>query len=243
MKLNSVLFPILFLLISFQSIGQELTGEQLLEKAISYHDPNGKWSSFSGNFVVTMSTPDEKERVSAISMNLPKEYFQVNASKDGVSIAQTIDKGECQFLLNGSPDISEEDKEKHRLNCERAIMYKNYYTYLYGLPMKLKAPGTIVDPKTQRKTFKGKEYLILKVTFEKEIGGDIWYFYFDPETYAMEVYQFFRDESIPDGEYILLTGEEEISEIKMPKTRAWYYNKDDKYLGTDVLTKPSLLKK
>jgi len=116
-------------------------------------------------------------------------------------------------------------------------MFKNYYTYLYGLPMKLKDPGTILDSKIQTKTFKGKKYLVLKATYKAEVGDDIWYFYFDPETYAMEVYQFFHDESINDGEYILLKDQEEINGIKMPKTRAWYYNKDDKYLGTDVLYK------
>ena len=51
----------------------------------------------------------------------------------------------------------------------------------------------------------------------------------------MEVNQFFREESKNDGEYILLTGEETISGIKMPKNRAWYMNKDNKYLGTDIL--------
>lgn len=225
------------ILISFFSFGQELNGEQLLDKAISHHDPNNTWSSFKGNLDVTMSTPDGKERVSDITINLPDEYFKVTSSKDSVTITQTLTKGECNFMLNGSSTISEEDKKTHRLTCERAHMYKNYYTYLYGLPMKLKDPGTIIHTKTQKKTFKGKEYIVLKATYEKEVGGDIWYFYFDPKTYAMEVYQFFRDESKNDGEYILLSGEEEISGIKMPKTRAWYYNEKDKYLGTDVLTK------
>lgn len=224
-------------LIFWNTFGQELTGDQLLNKAIAYHDPNNSWTSFDGEFVVTMSTPDAKKRISAIQLNLPKEYFQVQSTKEDVVIVQTVDKGECKLMLNGSADLTNEDKKTHRLTCERAEMYKNYYTYLYGLPMKLKDPGTIVAPKIQKKTFKGKEYLVLKATYEKEVGGDIWYFYFDPQTYAMEVYQFFRDEAKPDGEYILLTGEEEISGIKFPKNRAWYYNKDDGYLGTDVLTK------
>jgi hypothetical protein len=34
----------------------------------------------------------------------------------------------------------------------------------------------------------GKEYLVLKVDYQKEIGKDTWYFYFNPKTYAMEVY-------------------------------------------------------
>ena len=55
----------------------------------------------------------------------------------------------------------------------------------------------------------------------------------------MEVYQFFHNESKNDGEYILLSNLEDASGIKMPKTRAWYYNKDNKYLGTDHLNKAS----
>jgi hypothetical protein len=86
--------------------------------------------------------------------------------------------------------------------------------------------------KVERKTFKGKTYLVLKATYKKEVGKDTWYFYFNPKTYAMEVYQFFHEESKNDGEYILLTGEEEtINGVKMPKKRAWYMNKDNKYLG------------
>lgn len=234
-------FLYIILLISFNSFGQELTGDQLLNKAIEYHDPNDNWSTFKGNLSITMSTPDNKERVSAITLNLPKEYFQLISEKDGVILKHVLDKDECQLTLNGSPIISEEDQKKHKLTCDRAVMFKNYYTYLYGLPMKLKDQGTIIASKTEKKMFKGKEYLVLKASYEKGVGKDIWYFYFDSTTYAMEVYQFFHDESKNDGEYILLTGEEKVSGIKMPKTRAWYYNKDNKYLGTDILTKASSL--
>jgi hypothetical protein len=57
----------------------------------------------------------------------------------------------------------------------------------------------------------------------------------------MEVYQFFKGD--PDGqgkdtgEYILLSELVSINGIKMPKNRAWYYNKDNTYLGTDILSK------
>ena len=51
----------------------------------------------------------------------------------------------------------------------------------------------------------------------------------------MEVYQFFKDETQNDGEYIILEDIVEVSGIKMPKTRYWFFNKDDKYLGKDIL--------
>ena len=102
--------------------------------------------------------------------------------------------------------------------------------------MKLRDEGTIIHQKVEKKTFKGKDYLVLKVSYDEAVGKDTWYFYFNPNTYAMEVYQFFKDESKNDGEYILLSGLEDINGIKMPKKRAWYYNNNNGYLGTDYLS-------
>jgi len=229
------IFTYIFLLAATVSFGQELTGSELLAKSIQYHDPNGNWKTFNGTLQVTMETPKNAPRVSTIKINLPKEYFYVKASRDGKTTEYTVEKNDCKIAFNGKTDLSEEDAKKNNLSCERANLYKNYYTYLYGLPMKLKDDGTIIDPTVRKKTFKGKEYLVLKATYKESVGKDTWYFYFDPKTYAMEVYQFFKDESKNDGEYILLTEEATINEIKMPKKRAWYYNKNDGYLGTDIL--------
>lgn len=220
----------------FFSFSQTLSGDQLLEKSIQFHDPNGNWSTFKGAFLVTMKTPKSSPRKSFIEIDLPQEHFLVKAIKDGVITQYTVDKGICRIAVNGNTTPSEALLKKHKLSCERANLYKNYYTYLYGLPMKLKDEGTIIHQKTTIKTLKGKEYLVLKVSYTKEVGNDTWYFYFDPKTYAMEAYQFFKEQK-ECGEYILLTGLETIHDIKMPKERAWYYNKDDGYLGTDVLSK------
>jgi len=219
------------------SKAQNLTAPELLDKAIAYHDPDKLWSVFQGKLFITMNYPDGRERHSEVKIDLPKQHFEITSTTGGTIIKQTLDKEECTLKLNGSTTISEEDMKTHRLSCERANFVKNYYLYLYGLPMKLKDKGTNLDPKVQTKTFKGKEYLVLKVTYDESVGKDVWYFYFDPTSYAMEVYQFFHDESKNDGEYILLSDLENVGTIKMPKVRAWYYNKDDKHLGTDTLTK------
>ncbi len=240
-KIHLRFFLLILALATSVASAQELSGPELLKKAIEYHDPNGIWESFKGNLVVAMKTPDKKERVSDIIIDLPQEYFKLTSTKDGIALSQILDKGACTLALNGNDQFSEEEAKAHRLNCERANMMKNYYTYLYGLPMKLKDSGTHIAPSTARRVFKGKEYIVLKVYYDETVGKDTWYFYFDPGTYAMEVYQFFHDETKNDGEYILLSGVEEIGTIKMPKTRAWYYNKDDKYLGTDLLRSGSVL--
>lgn len=225
---------LLFLLTSIISFSQEITGDELLEKAIQFHDPNGNWDTFKGTLLVTMEIPNRPNRDSEIKINLPEEFFYVKAKSGENTTEYTVEKKNAKIEFNGQAP-SEEQKKKHNLSFERANLYKNYYTYLYGLPMKLKDEGTIIHQKVERKTFKRKEYLVLKATYKQDVGNDTWYFYFDPKTYAMEVYQFFK-ETKDSGEYILLSELETINNIKMPKVRAWYYNKDDKYLGTDILS-------
>jgi hypothetical protein len=233
-----ILVIMLMLVLGIQAQGQ-LTGSQLLEKAIAYHDPNGNWKSFKGKMAIIMTTPDAETRRTQLELNLPAQYFKSSVRKGNHTVDYIIDKGQCELLLNNSPVIADTYRDSLQITCERALKMKDYYTYLYGLPMKLKDPGTLIDPKVGKKSFKGKEYLVLKVKYDEKVGSDTWYFYFNPTNYRMEVYQFFHDESKNDGEYILLTEEISVNDIKMPKIRAWYYNTDDKYLGTDDLAKAS----
>ena len=230
-----------FLLHGVLNYAQEITGTQLLERAIAYHDPENNWSSFKGKMLIEMENPKSSPRSTVIEMKLPNNYFKSTVKKDNYTIESELDNGECTLKLNGSTSIFPKIKDSLNISCDRAKMMKNYYTYLYGLPMKLKDPGTIIDNNVVKKTFKGKEYLVLKATYEKEVGNDTWYFYFDPKTYAMKVYQFFHDESKNDGEYILLSEMITVNGIKIPKVRAWYYNKGDVYLATDNLRKANSL--
>ncbi|GAA4269045.1 DUF6503 family protein [Hyunsoonleella aestuarii] len=227
----------LLLFVLFVSIlhSQELTGPQLLDKTITYHDPNSNWKTFNGSLQITMEIPEKPNRNSDIYIDLPKQFFSVKATIEDNVTEYIVNKDSVTIILNAVKNPSESVLKENRLSKDRAKLYKNYYTYLYGLPMKLKDEGTIISDKVMSKTFKGKSYWVLKVTYRKDVGDDIWYFYFDKNTFAMEVYQFFHEESKNDGEYILLSGEEIINGIKMPKNRAWYMNKDDKYLGTDIL--------
>jgi len=224
---KQVLF--LFLLLSIAAFSQQITGNQLLEKAIHFHDPKGNWKTFNGELFVTMKTPDQIKRKSEIRINLPKEYFYIKSYKDASTEEYTVNKGICSKVVGGNKNPSNDPKK----TCKRANLYKDYYTFLYGLPMKLKDEGTIVHQKVAKKIFNGKEYWVLKVTYDENVGKDRWFFYFNPKNYEMEAYQFFKKEE-NSGEFILLSGLEIIQEIKMPKTRDWYYNKDNRYLGTEL---------
>ncbi|OUS01387.1 hypothetical protein A9Q86_06270 [Flavobacteriales bacterium 33_180_T64] len=232
---------IIIAIISIQSlVAQNINGQMLLERSIEYHDPNQKWTTFSGELYITMETPNSPNRDSKIQINLPLEYFYINSIQGDISYEFTVNKGDCGTSTMNAGAIKKFGTLPKDAWCDKAKLYKNYYTYLYGLPMKLKDPGTIIDDTVERKSFKGKDFLVLKVSYDKSVGSDVWYFYFNPKTYAMEIYQFFKTDKngelkLDSGEYILLTDTKTINAIKIPKIRAWYYNKDDTYLGTDIL--------
>lgn len=228
------ILALLFLLIS-QAKAQDLTAIQVLEKSIAYHDPYGNWETFNDSLSIHLQTPEQPIRKSKIKIDLTNEYFYLQQIKAADTLVYSIVKDNCKLSINGIKKPTKKLKKKYDANCEKAKLYKNYYTYLYGLPMKLKDEGTIIYKDVIRKSLKNNKYLVIKVNYREDIGKDTWYFYFNPETYALEAYQFFKDESKNNGEYILLNKTENISNIKMPKIRKWFTNKDNKYLGTDIL--------
>ena len=215
-----------------------LLGEEVLAKSIQYHDPLGNWSTFNATLYLEQKSPKSPESAkSEFVLDLPKRYFKAIDRRNGVVIQREVNGDECHNTLGGTTEVSAEDTKKYRLTCERAKMYRDYYAYLYGLPMKLKDVGTIVDKEVYATSFQGKECLSIRVTYEEAVGDDIWYFYFDKNSYALIGYRFYHEEEKNDGEYITLDGELMVQGIKIPQNRHWYYNKDDKFLADDLLIK------
>lgn len=226
---------ILLALLSTTSLAGQLSSTELLDKSIEFHDPKGLLINGKATLQFDEKRPDGSIRKSSAILHPRGEYYQIIRSNDGIATKMISDKGNAIFYLNDSKDYSEEDAKKHRLNEERLAMMSSYYRYLWHLPMTLKDSGTIIDPSVKSKDFFGKQCLEIKVTYDPEVGSDIWYFYFSPNTYALEGYRFYHDESINDGEYILISELENYKSVRVPKVRKWYTHKEGKFLGTDVL--------
>jgi hypothetical protein len=235
--MKNTLFIVFLLSLTSPVLAQELdiTSKELLEKSIHYHDPQGNWGEKDLNWRFYESRPDNSYRISDMVWQPAKEVFQLTQQVGRDQLFRAVEKGKCTSKINGYLDFSPEDKERYRLNCERNTMYRDYYTYLWGLPMKLTDPGTIIDPEVKRNDFFGKKLLTIRAVYEEGVGNDIWYFYFNPTTYALEGYRFYHDESKNDGEYILLEGEVVVDGMRIPAKRTWYTHQEDRELGTDEL--------
>lgn len=161
---------ILLALLALKGQAQEITALELLDKSIAYHDPEGKWANFKGSFTIKMETPKRPVRTTRIELDFLQQYFKSSVERGGVSTTSQWKAGQCMHWLEGSTTFTAAQAKEHGLNCERTNKMRNYYVYLYGLPMKLKDPGTQLDPKVYTKTLKGISYHCLKVTYDESVG-------------------------------------------------------------------------
>lgn len=232
MKIILTLLSISF----FLSVGtSQMTADDLISKSIDYHDSHKALLHHEITLHLNEKRPNGTDRKSKVSFNISKETYTHTRVSEGVEIKNIIVKGDSKITLDGKSDYSDAEKEKYRLNPDRMETMKNYYQYLWLLPLKLKDEGTIIDPIVKTKDFFGKESLEIKATYDPQVGKDTWYFYFHPKTYAMQGYRFYHVEADNDGEYIILDGETTDHGVRLPKSRKWYTHKEDKFLGEDVL--------
>ena len=207
----------------------------LLEQSIAFHDPDESFSTGVFRLEIAESRPDGSERSTEIVIDAGGGTFGYRAERQGRRIEAEIEGSECAVTLDGSSEINAEDVETYGLTCERLQRLRNYYTYLWGLPMKLRDAGTILRREARSTTFLGSRVDELGVTYDSEVGSDTWYFYLDPGSRALVGYRFYHEEAVNDGEYIVLEGELSAGGLRLPKRRTWYTNDGDELLGTDTV--------
>jgi Family of unknown function (DUF6503) len=233
----ALLAGVLLALVLSASVFAAPSADELLADAIAYHDPEGLWGRTGVQLTVEESRPDGSKRETLLEIDPQNEHFLFRTRAGSTTYEGQLDGEECITRVNGSEEISKQDRREYRLTCERVLGSRNYYTYLWGLPMKLRDAGTILHSEVRETTFAERPALEVKVTYEEGVGTDTWYVYFDPATHALTGYRFYHDEAKGDGEYIHLVGETEGAGLRLPRERAWYTHKEDEYLGTDTLVR------
>ncbi len=213
-----------------------LSAAEMLDRSIAYHDSDGRFATSAIAIELSESRPDGGVRKTSLVIDNGRGRFEMRrVVDDGREVYIRVDGDDVKVSLDGSTTFSAEEAEQYRLAPEQAKRTRNYYIYLYGLPMKLLDSGTRLDPETREKEYQGHAVYELKVTYDEAVGQDTWYFYLDRKTYALVGYRFYHDESKNDGEYIVLEGEASGAGLKLPKTRKWYRHEDDGFLGTDII--------
>lgn len=209
-----ILFLLIFPLV--QAIqAQQLSAQEILDRSIAFHDPEGEWSTLQAELTFAETRPGGPDRKTVAVINNLEGSFRLNRNDQEA------------YQVNGDECVVERGEG----TCERARMMRNYYLYLWGLPMKLKDPGTRLDEAYTEEILDGVECYVLRVPYEK----DIWYFYMSKDNYAMVAYKFYKDEAAGKGEHIPTEGLFRIGSMQIPNNRTWYELPGNRVLGTDIL--------
>ncbi len=217
--------------------GAPKSGPELLEKSIAFHDPDKQWDTLKTHLFLSSTDTAGVESFFELKIDNTEDYFAHISHPDGKNIEKGVSKGKEFFKINGDTVTSGADREKYDLNSKSVKFLHSFYMYLYGLPMKLQDEGAIIDRNVRSEVFKGKTYQTLGVTYKPEMGEEVWTFFMDPETSAMQAYRFMFSPGSAEGEYVLLDEIVEVDGMKIPKVRKWFLVKGDQYLGTDKLLK------
>lgn len=190
------------------------SAENILKKAIQYHDPENQWSRFSHEMTFVSERPDGPDRNSVVTIDNNRGFFSLKENNNDMEIVME----DCKVIPDGK-------------TCDQVKRTRNYYLYLWGLPMKLMDKGTTLSSRVKEQKFNERDCYVLRVDYDQ----DVWFYYIDKSSNAMIGYMFYKDEPNQKGEVIYLDGEVKIDQMRIPKTRKWYTTPDNKFLGTDIL--------
>jgi len=143
MKNNYPYLIISLLTISIAATAQNPGGKELLQLSILYHDPEGKWDQGAFQLPLYESRPNGGYRLTDILLDNNRQVFQLKQIRGKDRLSRYLSPDSCHVTWNYQSDITEENQKRLRLQCDGGnTFFKDYYTYLSGLPMKLKDPGT-----------------------------------------------------------------------------------------------------
>lgn len=216
--------------------GPDSPAAQLVNRSIAFHDPEGAWGSRAIEMVWFGTGSDGGERVSVdLGFGSDESDFSLSGRYAGSSIEYEVSGEDWAATVDGDGSPDEETLARMRLDREDGVFWRSYYGFLAGLPMKIADPGTRLVPEVAETTFEGRDVHAVRVTYDPEVGGDTWYFYFDADTAELVGCRFYHDESANDGEYITFDGLVEGGGLRLPRYREWYTNAGDRFLGSDEI--------
>ncbi|MGB3183721.1 MAG: DUF6503 family protein [Cyclobacteriaceae bacterium] len=198
--------------------------EELLDKTISYHDPENRWAEYTADITQNSRMMREGDdttliRTRRISMDNGRAYFSMEQEADGYTVRRTVAADSMCMSEWDKPELTAEDSTTMALNCDRAEMMRNYFRYLIGLPMVLKDEGTQLSDQVASEQLFGQSYRTLTVNYEGDEPE--WTFFIDTTDYRLAAARFVKADST--GEYIVFNDEAEDKGIRHVGSFYWYY--------------------
>lgn len=204
-----------------------LNSRDIIQKSIAFHDPDSHWNQlkaefhFSSSFSFNDSIPEALE----ISIDVAKNALRYHNLDRKVDFSFTPDS--CWSHQNSS--VVSLLSENGPSDCNNYKWTHNFYTYIWGLPMKLNDPGVIPSNKVLTTVINGISCYQVEIAY----AAETYQFYFAKENYELIAFEFLKNDNSGKGEYIILEGIYEYNSILFPAKRTWMHLQDRSQIGVN----------
>ena len=152
------------------------TAEEILEKCIQFHDPEGKWENYAGK--INLNYVNEKginNGVESIEIDVKNDFYKcTRINNKGIEIIKGKKNGKLFRTVNGSIP-SEDQINKFGLNDEQIEMMKNWHYFHFGKMMHLKKSGLIIKSGVSEELVAGRPcYTITMLGEEDKVTHPAW---------------------------------------------------------------------
>ena len=213
------------------------TAEEILEKSIQFHDPEGKWENYSG--VLKLINSRQKgftAGTEVIEINVPEDYYKDTWIRGNIKIEKEVKDGKISLTINGNTATDEQIKD-FWLNDENVIGMKTWHYYHFGHLMHFKNTGSVIQKTVLEENFRGNPcYVITFIGNEGEVSHPYWagkwQFKIDKESFALR--GVYTDAMMPEGWTDVYEGILEINGIKLPRVRTYYAGSGNELIYVDL---------
>ena len=213
-----------------------LSGQEVIDKSIEFHDPNKLWSKTILNLHIQEPRVYNPERFTKLYLDNSKNgKFELSRNRGKYLVTYTIDNNESFILVDGKKDIDSSLVREYNLIPSENIEYKEFYQFMYGLPMSLKNMVKDINT-TDISTFSGNKCYRVKVQLNKEVISKSWYLYISMENFELLGLELINIGDPEKNEQLIFDDTLENNGIKIPRIRHWYEG-NDTYLGSDIILK------
>lgn len=214
----------------------ETPAGRLVARSIDFHDPEGVWWSRPVRLRWVSSRPGGEQRIARVEIDNRAGSFFLSMELRGHALETSVVGDSARTRVDGIPasEAPAEVRERLRLDREEGRYWRNYFTFLVGLPMKLTDPGAeLAAEAPDTVELDGRRALAVPVRFESDDRYPHWELYFAPDDARLVGARFWNEGRGVDGEYITMDGLAEAGPLRLPAERRWYTNAADRHLGTD----------
>jgi hypothetical protein len=214
-----------------------LTGPEVLDRTIAYHDPQGKWDQFAGVVRLTTGMSNGRPSYEYLELDNSKDLYQSTRVRGETVVVRGIRGEECYREVNGNKNPPEEHIKQYGLSEDQIHRQRPYHSAHIGWPMCAKAAGVKADEAVEQTELRGNPVLAVDLSGDPAtVSIPYWSrkvtLYVDPETYAMRG---LRNETGQNG-LVVMEGEIEVGGVKMPQVKTVYKQSDGTLRFTDLFT-------